>query len=201
MNTLDTLEPLEAYLQASPLIDFDHPAVRSHLAAAPKGRAKLDIVRETFDFVRDRVAHSGDIGSRRVTAKASDVLACREGICYAKSHLLAALLRGQGIPSGLCYQRLTLGDTPDTGYCIHGLNTAYLASLGKWVRLDARGNKPGVDAHFATDEERLAFPVRPEFGERDYWVNYAEPHPKIIETLVAHDDCRTMCASHLPTEL
>lgn len=64
---------------------------------------KIDIA---FRFVRDEVLHSWDIQSKRVTCDASDVLAAKEGICYAKSHLLAALLRSQDIPAGFCYQRL-----------------------------------------------------------------------------------------------
>jgi transglutaminase-like putative cysteine protease len=202
MWRLQRAEPTEAYLQTSPLIDFDHPAIREHLVShCSEGRSEIDMVRETYEFVRDQVAHSWDIGSRRVTAKASDVLTYREGICYAKSHLLAALLRAQGIPAGICYQKLTLGDTPETGHCIHALNTVYLASLARWIRLDARGNRPGIDAQFSIDRERLAFPVRPEFGECDYGTNDAVPHPKIVETLAAHGDCRAMYAHHLPTDL
>ena len=158
-------------------------------------------MRRTFHFVRDEIAHSRDIQSRRVTAKASAVLEHGEGICYAKSHLLAALLRRQNIASGLCYQRLTLGDTPDTGYCIHALNTVYLESLSRWIRLDARGNKPSVDAQFSVNKEQLAFPTRPELDERDYWVNYAKPHPKIAAVLAENTDCRLMYAHCLPTEL
>ncbi len=158
-------------------------------------------MRRAFHFVRDEIAHSWDIGSRRVTAKASEVLEHAEGICYAKSHLLVALLRCQHIASGVCYQRLTLGDTPDTGYCVHALNTVYLRGAGRWIRLDARGNKPGVDAQFSLNAEQLAFPVRLEMGEWDYLVNYAMPHPKIAATLAAHGDCRLMYAHHLPTEL
>ena len=191
-----------AYLEASELVDYTHPAVEAWAAEREVGgRYDVDRVRETFEFVRDEIAHSWDIGSRRVTARASEVLKHGEGICYAKSHLLAALLRRQNIPAGVCYQRLTLGDTPDTGYCVHALNTVYLPSLGRWIRLDARGNKPGVDAQFSTDTEHLAFPVRPEMGECDYWVNYALPHPKIAATLTAHTDCRAMYAHHLPAEL
>jgi transglutaminase-like putative cysteine protease len=155
----------------------------------------------TFEFVRDKIAHSWDIQSRRVTARASEVLRYGEGICYAKSHLLAALLRGQGIPSGICYQRLTLGETPETGYCIHALNTVYLTSHDRWIRLDARGNKPGVDAQFSLEEERLAFKVREELGEYEYLSNYAEPHPKIVATLQDSYDCLEMYASYLPTRL
>ena len=195
-------DDIGAYLEASTLIDHAHPAIEAWAAEREAGgRLDADIAREAFEFVRDQVAHSWDIGSRRVTAKASDVLEHGEGICYAKSHLLAALLRRQGIASGVCYQRLTLGDTPDTGYCIHALNTVYLASLGRWIRLDARGNKPGVDARFSLDTEQLAYLVRPDIGECEYWVNYAVPHPKIAATLATHTDCRAMYAHHLPAEL
>ncbi len=199
---LQTADAPSAYLEASALIDWHHPAIEAWTTAREAGgRADADIAREAFEFVRDGIAHSWDIGSRRVTASASEVLEHKEGICYAKSHLLAALLRRQGIASGVCYQRLTLGDTPDTGYCIHALNTVYLPSLSRWIRLDARGNKPGVDAQFSRGEERLAFSVRPEFGEVDYGINYAEPPAIITQTLEAHTDCRVMYARRLPTEL
>lgn len=202
MISLQTVEPLAAYLRPSEMIDFTHPLIKEYVRSQTlQERTETETVRQAFEFVRDEVAHSWDIGSRRVTARASDVLRHREGICYAKSHLLAALLRAQGIPAGIAYQKLTLGDTPETGYCIHALNTVYLASRQMWIRLDARGNKPGIDAQFSTGEERLAFLVRPDCGECDYSVNHAEPHPKIVQTLTAYEDCREMYAHHLPTDL
>jgi transglutaminase-like putative cysteine protease len=129
------------------------------------------------------------------------VLAYREGICYAKSHLAAALLRRRGIPSGICYQRLTLLDDDSQGYAVHALNTAYLESLQHWIRFDARGNKPGVDAQFSLDRERLAFRIRPEYDEVDYLVNHVEPHPVIIRTLVENDDAIVMYSKRLPAAL
>ena len=196
------LSPMEDYLKPSPWVDFDHPGIQRHLAAtADESSWEEARVRADFEFVRDQVAHSWDIGSRRVTGRASEALHHREGICYAKSHLLAALLRGRGIPAGLCYHRLTLGDTPESGYCLHALNAVYLPSQQKWVRLDARGNKPGVDAQFSVDAERLAFAVRLECGEVDYGTIYAEPPPEIAGALEAHDDCRVLYAHGLPTEL
>jgi len=193
---------LSEYLKPTPWIDFDASEIQAYLAVHPTdGRPEEAVIRDTFEFVRDQVAHSWDIGSRRVTGRASEVLRYGEGICYAKAHLLAALLRGRGIPSGLCYHRLTLGETPDTGHCLHALNTAYVASHQKWIRLDARGNKPGIDAQFSLDEERLAFAVRPECGEVDYGLNLPDPPPAITRTLTAHTDCREMYARHLPTEL
>lgn len=199
---LQTLYPLERYTQLAPLIDFEHPLIQKHLKASSwQELPEQQRVQVAFEFVRDAVAHSWDIQSRRVTARASEVLRYREGICYAKSHLLAALLRGMSIPAGICYQRLTLGDTPEMGYVVHALNTVYLLALRRWIRLDARGNKPGVNAQFSLVEEQLAFPIREEYGEIDYLVNYAEPHPQIVATLIQHTDCQEMCSHGLPTDL
>jgi transglutaminase-like putative cysteine protease len=199
---LQMFAPMEDYLTPSAWVDFGHPEIQRHLAASPRdSRSEETVIRADFEFVRDRVAHSWDIQSRRVTGRASEVLRHREGICYAKSHLLAALLRGRGIPAGLCYQRLTLGDTPESGHCVHALNAVWIESRQAWIRLDARGNKPNVDAQFSLDEERLAFAVRPSCGEVDYGVVHAEPHPKITRALTAHHDCLVMYARHLPTEL
>ncbi len=115
-----------------------------------------------------------------VTCKASDVLLHGTGFCYAKSHLLAALIRANGIPAGLCYQRLTISyDQPP--FCIHGLNAVYLEAHG-WYRVDPRGNKPGVDAAFCPPKEQLAFPIITE-GEADLSEIWAEPMPLIVNTL------------------
>jgi transglutaminase-like putative cysteine protease len=136
-----------------------------------------------------------------VTRKASKVLEHKHGICYAKSHLLAAILRGMNIPAGISYQRLTLYDQPEDGYCVHALNTVYLRELNKWIRLDARGNKEGINAQFSIDNEMLAFPIRAEYGEKDYLINYHEPHPDIIKTLEDNNNCLEMYQKGLPEDL
>lgn len=41
-------------------------------------------------------------------------------------------------------------------------------SLNKWIRLDARGNKEGVDAQFDLEQEKLSFLVRSDLGEVGY---------------------------------
>jgi transglutaminase-like putative cysteine protease len=202
-RTLRTSFPREHYLRRSTYIDFDHPLIQEALIELQlRERSEIEAVRAMFEYVRDVVAHSGDIKSPRVTRTASEALQYREGICYAKSHLLAALLRGIGIPAGICYQKLTRGATPDTGYCIHALNTVYLASQNRWIRVDARGNKPGIDAQFSLTEEKLAFPIREKYGEIDYRINHPEPHPRIIETLESYEDCQMMYGmGRLPTDL
>ncbi|MEN6326147.1 MAG: transglutaminase family protein [Syntrophomonas sp.] len=202
MKLICESQNLEDYLLEHEVVDYSHDLIaRKVKELFPYKLNELVKVRIAFEYVRDRIHHSWDIQSSRVTCKASEVLFFAEGICYAKSNLMAALLRSQGIPTGFCYQRLTLGDTPETGYCIHALNAVYLQSLARWIRLDARGNKIGVDAQFSIDQEKLAFPIRTEYDEFDYPIVYIIPQPKIISTLINNTDCITMCEHNLPTEL
>ena len=170
---------LDDYLLESKEVNYKNPAIQQKVTNLfTLSHTEIEKVEIAFGFVRDEISHSWDIQSKRVTCKASDVLAFKEGICYAKSNLLAALLRSQGIATGFCYQRLMLFDTPDKGYSIHALNAVYLETLHKWIRLDARGNKKGVDAQFSTDAEQLAFAIQEEFDEEDYPIIYVSPHPK-----------------------
>jgi transglutaminase-like putative cysteine protease len=108
------------------------------------------------------------------------VLTSGTGYCYAKSHLLAALLRANGIPAGFCYQRLSIDD-PGAPYSLHGLNAVYLPEFG-WYRVDSRGNKPGVNAQFSPPVEQLAFHVNfPE--EKSFPEILPDPLPVVVSAL------------------
>lgn len=190
------------YLVELEEVDFSHPFIQSKLDELFDGSmTDIELIRKAYEFVRDEISHSWDIQSTKVTRTASDVLQEQEGICYAKSNLLAALLRAKGIPTGFCYQRLTLGDTPDTGYCIHALNAVYLSSGEKWIRLDARGNKEGIQAEFSTDTEKLAFPIREHYDERDYPIIYTRPNQRTMDVLKSNDNCLHMYRNGLPTDI
>lgn len=169
------------YLEPSRHIDFDHPGVAARARALAQGAtSESDLVRRCFEFVRDEIQHSRDFNRNPVTCKASDVLWYETGYCYAKSHLLAALLRANGIPTGLCYQRLSVNDS-GAPYCLHGLNAVHLQGIG-WYRIDARGNKPGVQAAFTPPVEALAFAIR-EPMERDLPEIWAEPLRCVTDVL------------------
>ncbi len=114
-----------------------------------------------------------------MTCIASDVIQLGHGNCCGKAHLLAAMLRVCGIPTGFCYQKLCSDESEDRKI-IHGLNAIYLEEHQKWIRVDARGNEEGVDAQFCIDEEKLAWPVRRNLGEEDCRIIYIAPHPKVI---------------------
>lgn len=151
---------LDDYLkEIPPIIQFNTPLIKAKIREIEsKASTKLERAKLAFEVARDEIQHSFDTQSKVVTVIAEDVLAKQEGICFAKSHLLAALLRGMGIPTGFCYQRVLRKNTIESGYALHGLNAIYLEEYG-WFRVDPRGNKPGVDSQFSIEEEKLAYPI------------------------------------------
>ncbi|MBS4096175.1 MAG: transglutaminase family protein [Sulfuricella sp.] len=172
---------MHLYLAPSKYIDFDHPQVAEKASTLAGGQAdEIAIARRCFEFVRDEIKHSWDFKKNPVTCRASEVLLHGTGYCYAKSHLLAALLRANRIPAGLCYQRLSVGDAGPP-YCLHGLNAVFLADYG-WYRIDPRGNKEGIAAAFCPPREALAFTIR-EKCERDLPEIWAEPLPLVTSLL------------------
>lgn len=193
---------LDDYLTETAEVNYNHPLIVELSATlATSSKDPIDFVKNSYEYVRDEIDHSWDIQSSRVTCTASEALLYKEGICYAKANLLSALMRKAGIPAGFCYQRLTLGDTPESGYCIHAMNGVYLAKYDQWIRLDARGNKKGVHAEFSIDTEQLAFPIRSEYGEVDYATIFRLPNLKTIEALRQNTDFKTMYLHSLPNEL
>jgi len=171
---------MNSYLRSSDIIDFHHPYVKALATKLGEGLDEVQIAKRCFEYVRDEIAHTGDARKGISTLKASEVLEHQTAWCYAKSHLLAALLRANGIPAALCYQRLSCSEYTEGVYCLHGLNAVYLEPYG-WYRIDARGNNDSVDAQFTPPHEQLAFPV----GENEYDVDglFAEPITEVINAL------------------
>ena len=172
----------DSYLASTDCIDYNHPLVQEKvIELREKAESSLDYIKKAYEFVRDEIPHSWDIEATAVSRKASDVLKNNTGICWTKSCLLAALLRANGIPSGISYQLLTRAEEDNSeGYIIHALNTVYIEELDKWIRLDARGNKENVNAQFSLDEEKLAFPIREELGEIDYRDNHSDLDARLV---------------------
>jgi transglutaminase-like putative cysteine protease len=171
------------YLQCTPIIDWETPAIIDQTQTVTRGLTHdTKKAHALFEWVRDAISHSWDIGTDVVTCAASEVLQQRTGLCYAKSHLLAAMLRCAGIPAGFCYQ-VFRRNAPYRGLALHGLNGLYLPSLSRWVRVDARGNTGTIDAQFSLTEEKLAFPVDPHQGECLYQTIYTDPAPEVVAVL------------------
>ena len=194
-------DDIKEYLKCDEVIDFYYNDV-SKLADQlySESESETEFVKMAYEYVRDMISHSADISADTVTCSASEVLKAGHGICFAKSHLLAAILRSKSVPAGFCYQKLILDDETAPVLIYHGLNGVYLREYGKWIRLDARGNKPGVNAQFSIDSEMLAFPIRPEKGEVDVPVIYADPDTEIVKTLQSYG-LRSELWDNLPMKL
>ena len=186
---------MELYLEATEYIDWQQPDVVKKAQSLAYGLlTDEEVAKACFEFVRDEIKHSWDYQMNPVTCKASDVLFHGTGYCYAKSHLLAALLRANKIPAGLCYQRLTISND-EPPFCLHGLNAVYLKQHG-WYRIDPRGNKEGVDAQFIPPLEQLAFPILSE-GEADLPEIWSEPLTAVVGVLKRYSDFLDV-ANNLP---
>lgn len=169
------------FLTPTAVIDCDAPAVIARAAALAEGAADdEEIAGRCFLWVRDEVRHSSDHPIAVVTCAASEVLQHRAGFCYAKSHLLAALLRARNIPAALCYQRLVLDGSAGT-LCLHGLVSVFLRRHG-WYRVDPRGDKPGVLTGFRPPVEQLAFTTRLA-GEMDLPGRFSDALPQVVSAL------------------
>ena len=193
-------DDLNDYLKPTEIIDFGTQEIIDCANSLAQGlNGEILIAKRVYEFVRDEIHHSFDIKGKVVTCKASDVLREGEGICYAKSHLLAALLRSLGIPAGFSYQKLVFSDE-NPKLVLHGLNAIYLKEIDRWIRVDARGNKEGVNAQFSLEKEILAFPVRSELGEADIRMVYAEPNANVVSALERSKTLEEL-EKNLPTEL
>ena len=172
---------MREFLESSKYIDWKSEAIINLASRLSENRStEEEIINSCFEFVRDEIKHSLDYKLNPVTCKASDVLREKTGFCFAKSHLLAALLRANNIPTALVYQRVAFGENKNSFYW-HGLNAVFLRSNG-WFRLDPRGLKEGHSSVFSPPNECLPFiPIyEGELIQEKYW---AEPSFEITSLL------------------
>lgn len=202
MNIILYSNEINQYLTVDEVIDYKNTAI-TQLADSlyQKTNTELEFIKAAYEFVRDKISHSEDINEDMITCSATEVLKAGHGICFAKSHLLAALLRCKSIPAGFCYQKLNLNDkTTAPVFAYHGLNGVYIKEYKKWIRLDARGNENRINAQFSVETEQLAYFIRREMGEEDNFVVYPHPDVKILEKL-RENKTRTELWNNLPNEL
>ena len=66
---------MNQFLEPSTYIDHTHPAVAAKARELAEGlEAKEAIAKRCFEYVRDKIAHTGDAGKGASTVKASVVL-------------------------------------------------------------------------------------------------------------------------------
>jgi transglutaminase-like putative cysteine protease len=193
-------ETMNGYLEDTIIIDWQTPPVwekaRELVAACS---SEEECARTLFEWVRDEIPHSDDIETDTVTCRASSVLKEGTGLCFAKSHLLAAFLRASGIPAGFGYQRLRR-DPPGSGYSLHGFVCAYLAQHDRWIVLDARGNNERVHAEFDIDEPSFAYQPDTAEGEETIEIVFTRPRRHLVDLLEGNKSLEKL-RPYIPGEL
>lgn len=170
------------YLQETDVIDISSNEVQAVCQRFDEFKNdEIELAKRVFEFVQNEFPHSSDCKRTELSITASDVIKNGHGICMAKSHLFAAILRNFGIPVGFCYQILR-AKTPNHFYP-HGFNAVYFKSLGRWIRLDARGNKPGQNARFSVEEEFLAYKPDNFKNEVDLPMYFTNPYKGMIDCM------------------
>ena len=174
------------YLENSDVLDFDNLLVSQTAEQLTYGlKDNLSKAREIYKFTRDHIFHSLDINATSVTKTASEVLDKGHGICFAKAHLLAALMRASGIPAGFCYQILYVEDFERL--IAHGFNAVYIQELNKWVRIDACTQVDVNDWGFDPFKDSTVNSIREDIGECDDFTIYHVPSKKILKALTVAD--------------
>lgn len=189
---LESSNPKDYLSEIPPIIQFHTLLIKNKVefieskAKTPKEKVKL-----AFEISRDEIKHSFDIDSKFVSISGEDALQSGEGICFAKAHLFATLVRAMGVPCGFCYQRVLRKGTIESGYALHGLNAVFLKDSG-WFRLDPRGNKSGIDSQFSIETKILAYPIREQLGEFDYPNIFLKPIPTVIQAMKNSKDSKEL---------
>ena len=179
---------LDDFLEETSIINFSHPEIKKTIEQIKSKIINLDdeieIIKACYHFVRDEINHvmdSSEYINETPQIIASDVLKNQLGFCFGKSTLLATILRGLRIPCGFSDQLLLLDDQ-SSKKIIHTLNAVYIKKLKKWIRLDARGNKPAeVNADFSIEQEVLAYQTDEKLGEINNLGIYSSITPKTIK--------------------
>ena len=226
-------DDLGRYLEDTITIDWQTPSVsdraRDLLAGLRDASAEARIER-LFTFVRDEIAHSFDlegesaVGSagagrapaaegfpaafvaRGIACRASEALALGHGLCFAKSHLLVALLRFAGHPAGFCYARLVDDERPGR-FVLHGFVACREPTRAAWILLDPRGNRGGAGEPGAIESDcrfdppySLAYAPDPERGESLLPFVYKRPAKRIVDFLERVPD-RAALRRNLPDSI
>ena len=110
--------PVEAYLHEDEVVDWtDSPVAALARALRRAARPPVGFARSAFEHVRDNVAMLVDAADPRVTLTASQTLATGRAL-LRQSTCSWPCCRAEGVPAGLCYQRLC---DDDGGHVVHGL--------------------------------------------------------------------------------
>jgi len=113
-------EPNKYYFAASEVIDWQHPEVFALAQQLANGLISSEqLARICQRWIMGNIVDCQVKPDSGVSCSASEVLILGQGSSFSRSHLLAALLRANGLASSFCYQRkqFASGEFGLYGYC------------------------------------------------------------------------------------
>jgi dihydrofolate reductase len=193
---------IDSYLSETEIFNFSNELVQQLVKTLKNDtKTEKEYIYECFTYVRNQIHHSADHLSKAVTAAASEVLEFGEGICYAKSHLLCALLRADNIPCGLSYQLLRLVESDiDSPLIVHGIIAYYHSEKNSWILLDPRGNKHNYNEKIDTEANYFEFDVNINLNEKTIPYIFSDPDSNVLNALQCHTNAISLM-ENLPNTL
>jgi transglutaminase-like putative cysteine protease len=183
---------MEDLLKATPVLNFDHPAVKAFAAAHTKGISNpKEKAVKLFYAVRDSIRYNPyhiDLTVKGMCA--GTTLAKGYSWCVGKAVLLSAVCRAAGIPARLGFADVINHQSPElvtqvlrtNVYYWHGYSLLYLE--GKWVKATPAFdlklcNKHGIVPVDFDGEKDAVF----HFHDR-----YGRPHMEYLNDRGTYDD-------------
>lgn len=192
-NTLQN-EPetnnFDEYLKENEYVDFSAPNIQKLCKELFTDKmTEREKLCSAFDYLRENVPHSFRVSTGHITTKASDTLKYKTGVCHAHSNLLCAVMRAEGIPAGLRFQRIVLCEEPERQYCIHCFNAVYI--IGQWQMCDLSSTDKNAPQKIKAGDAVCAFENNDASNEYFYDGIYSEPDlptMKMLENAKDIDD-------------
>lgn len=150
---------------------------------AERSDSPSELIKNTYEFVRDQINYPFDRESKAIACRASDVLRAGEGLDYSKSHLLAALLRHNKIPAGFCYQLRRSTEISGNPLILHCLTAVFIEDRQTWIKPGDIDDKSGICTQFSSPYSQLAYQLCPENGEIDFPVVFVAPDDGVVHAL------------------
>lgn len=98
------MQPISHFLQATPFLDYHHPAFDAFLVEFENQSPTTEILIQLYEKVRDHFLYDPyHLDLRPEALKASQILSKKRAWCVEKSNVFAAAARRLGFPSRLGY--------------------------------------------------------------------------------------------------
>ena len=95
---------MKEFLQENEYVDYNSEIIQKKVAELfSTDMNETEKAKIAYEFVRDEIPHSFDCNTDIITAKASDVLKYKTGICHGKGKSFGGTIKVTGNTNGLLF--------------------------------------------------------------------------------------------------